>query len=448
MQHDRQHDIRGLPQTAASAEAMAAFDATVEAYMAFEKQTGERLKETLALDPQMPLALCLKGCFLLLFCKRALVAPAQRALAAARAAAAERGATARETRHMDALQLWLDGDLRAAAALWDAILIDHPHDLVALRLAQYLHFYLGDAPGLRASIARPLYAWDDSLPGYGYVLGIEAFALEECGDYAAAERTGRAAIERNPADIWAAHAVAHVMEMQDRPAEGIAWLDGLEPNWGACHNFTYHVHWHRCLFRLEQGDSASALRDYDEKVRADRSNDFLDVTNAIALLWRLEQRSVDVGARWEELSEICRDLCEDHRMVFGDAHFVMGLAARSDPEAVAAALASLEGFSRTAGDEPEVARAVGLPLALAAVAHRRGNYAEAVETLLPQRGQLHRIGGSRAQRDLFEQLLIDAALKAGDGKLTMALLSERRLLRPDNPWNADMTAEAERLSAA
>jgi hypothetical protein len=82
------------------------------------------------------------------------------------------------------------------------------------------------------------------------------------------------------------------------------------------------------------------------------------------------------------------------------------------------------------------------------VAHRRGNYAEAVETLLPQRGQLHRIGGSRAQRDLFEQLLIDAALKAGDGKLTMALLSERRLLRPDNPWNADMTAEAERLSAA
>jgi hypothetical protein len=238
------------------------------------------------------------------------------------------------------------------------------------------------------------------------------------------------------------------MEMQDRPAEGIAWIDGLEPNWSACHNFTYHVHWHRCLFRLEQGDHAGVLADYDAKVRADKSSDFLDVTNAIALLWRLEQRGIDVGTRWEELSELCRDLCEDHRMVFGDAHFVMGLAACSNGAAVEAALASLEAFSRTSGDEPAVARVVGLPLARAAVAHRRGDFRGAVEALLPCRGALHRIGGSRAQRDLFEQLLIDAALKAGDGKLTMALLSERRLLRPDNPWNADMTAEAERLSAA
>jgi hypothetical protein len=448
MEHDRQHDVRGLPQTAASAAAQRAFDATVEAYMAFETQTGDRLKETLALDPQMPLALCLKGCFLLLFCKRALVAPAERALAAARAAAAERGATARETRHMDALQLWLDGDLAAAATLWDAILIDHPHDIVALRLAQYLHFYLGDAQGLRASVARPIYAWDDSLPGYGYVLGIEAFALEECGDYVAAEATGRAAIERNPADIWAAHAVAHVMEMQDRPAAGIAWLDGLEPNWGACHNFTYHVHWHRCLFRLEQGDHAGVLADYDAKVRADKSSEFLDVTNAIALLWRLEQRGIDVGTRWDELRELCRDLCEDHRMVFGDAHFVMGLAARGEDAAVEAALASLEDFSRTAGDEAEVARVVGLPAARAAVAHRRGDHRGAVEALLPHRGQLYRLGGSRAQRDLFEQLLIDAALKAGEAKLAQALLSERRLLRPDNPWNERMTAAAERLSTA
>lgn len=443
-----QHDTRGLPQTAASAEAQRAFDATVEAYMAFERQTGDRLKETLALDPEMPLALCLKGCFLLLFSKRALVAPAQRALAAARAAAVEHGATTRERRHMDALQLWLDGDLEAAALLWDAILIDHPHDLVALRLAQYLHFYLGDAPGLRASIARPLYAWNDSVPGYGYVLGIEAFALEECGDYAAAEKTGRAAIERNPADVWAAHAVAHIMEMQDRPAEGIAWLDGLEPHWGACHNFTYHVHWHRCLFRLEQGDSAGVLADYDAKVRADKSNDFLDVTNAVALLWRLEQRGIDVGARWEELSDVCRELCEDHRMVFGDAHFVMGLAARAEPAAVEAALASLEAFSRTTGSEADVARVVGLPLARAAVAHRRGDHRGAVEALLPHRGALHRLGGSRAQRDLFEQLLIDAALKAGEGRLAQALLSERRLLRPENPWNQRMTAEAERLAAA
>ena len=63
------YDARGLPQTAASAAAMAAFDATVEAYLGFLLATGDRLKETLILDPNMPLAHCLKGCFLLLFAK-------------------------------------------------------------------------------------------------------------------------------------------------------------------------------------------------------------------------------------------------------------------------------------------------------------------------------------------------------------------------------------------
>src|SRR3546814_8216547 len=64
------HDVRALPQTAASAEALRAYDATVEAYLGFELATGDRLKETFALDPAMPMAHCLKGCFLLLFAKR------------------------------------------------------------------------------------------------------------------------------------------------------------------------------------------------------------------------------------------------------------------------------------------------------------------------------------------------------------------------------------------
>lgn len=448
-----QEDIRGLSQTAASAEAMQAFDATVEAYMAFERQTGDRLKETLALDPTMPMALCLKGCFLLLFCKRALVAPAAKALAAARDAARERGANERELRHLDALQLWLDGDLRAAAAAWDAILLDHPHDLVALRLAQYLHFYLGEATAMRNSVARPLYAWNDDIPGYGYVLGIKAFALEECGDYAAAENTGRAAIDRNPADIWAAHAVAHVMEMQDRPREGIGWIGGLESHWADCHNFIYHVHWHRCLFRLELGDHDAVLNDYDKKVRADQSEEFLDVINAIALLWRLEQRGIAVGARWAELGEKCRAMSEDHCMVFGDPHYVMALAAEranggggKEDDAVATALSSLERFAEGKGTEAGVARNIALPLARAAAAHRQGRFAEAVDGLLPHRSALYQIGGSRAQRDLFELLLIDAALKAGRKGLARALLSERGLQRPDNPWNHCMTDAAQSLS--
>src|SRR5690606_14523253 len=235
--------VRGLPQTAASAAAQRAFDATVEAYLGFQLTTGDRLKEIFALDPAMPLAHGLKGCFLLLFAKRDLAERAARALADARRVAAETGVTDREARHLEALETWLAGDWPAAAARYDAILEDYPHDIVALKLAQYLHFYLGDAAAMQASITRPFCAWNEAVPGYGYVLGLRAFALEEGGDYAGAEAAGREAVEHNAGDIWAAHAVTHVMEMQDRTQEGAAWIDGLERAWRGCNNFAYHLYW-------------------------------------------------------------------------------------------------------------------------------------------------------------------------------------------------------------
>ena len=437
------HDIRGLPQTAASAEAMAAFDATVEAYLAFELQTGDRLKETLSLDPAMPLALCLKGCFLMLFAKRDLAARAAKALTDANAAGAEAGLTPREAQHLAGLEAWLGGDLSSAAACWDAVLADHPQDIVALKLAQYLHFYLGDAAAMRRSVSGPLPAWNEDLAGYGYVLGLNAFALEECGDYAGAEASGRDAVARNPGDIWAAHAVAHVIEMQDRAEEGAQWIDGLESAWTSCNNFAYHVYWHRCLFLLDRGDTAAVLRHYDEKVRADRSEEYLDISNAVALLWRLEQRGIDVGDRWEELGEKAARLGEDHMLIFADAHYLMALAATRRDQEAEAVLGSLEAFARGQGTEETVARDIGLPLGRAILAHGQGRYDDAVQALQPHQEAVKRLGGSHAQRDLFQQLLIDAALKAGQKALARGLLSARARQRPDNAWNRRMTAAAE-----
>jgi tetratricopeptide (TPR) repeat protein len=433
------HDIRGLPQTAASAEAMRAFDATVEAYLRFELQTGERLKETLRLDPAMPMAHCLKGCFLLLFAKRDLAARAGKALAAARAAADESGITPRESLHLAALESWLASNWPAAAAQYDAILAGHPQDIVAAKLAQYLHFYQGDVRAMMDSVARAM-ACPEDLPGFGYLLGLEAFAREESGDYRAAEEAGREAIDRNGGDIWAAHAVAHVMEMQDRPAEGVAWIDGLEPQWAGVNNFAYHVYWHRCLFLLEQGEIEAVLQHYDSDVRGDRSEEYLDISNAVALLWRLEQRGVDVGDRWAELAEKSGRLGRDHMLVFADVHYMMAVAAEGSKSAVEALLQSMESFARETGTEAEVAEEIGLPLCRAILAHRRGRYGEAVDALLPHRAALRRIGGSRAQRDLFEQLLIDAAVKSERKELACALLSERTVIRRSNAWNRAMAA--------
>ncbi len=324
-------DTRGLAVTAASPRAVEALDATVAAYCGLRSDTGDCLKRALAADPDLVMAHVLRGYFMMLFGKRSFVVRAEQARDAAEAAIRAAGATPREALHLAALRDWVRGDLRSATARWEAILLDHPRDIVALKLAQYHLFYAGDAAGMRASLGRVLYAWDDAVPGHGFVLGSYAFALEEAGDYEAAERVGKRAIELNREDVWAAHAVAHVLEMQGRPREGIAWVDGLDREWGGINNFVFHIRWHRCLFHLELERYDTALELYDREIRAESTDEYLDITNAVAMLWRLEQAGVDVGNRWVELAERSAGHIDDHMMVFADVHYVMALAASGDP---------------------------------------------------------------------------------------------------------------------
>jgi predicted Zn-dependent protease len=77
---------------------------------------------------------------------------------------------------------------------------------------------------------------------------------------------------------------------------------------------------------------------------------------------------------------------------------------------------------------------VGLPLARAVVAHRRGAFASVVDQLLSRRNDFRRIGASHAQRDIFDQLLIDAAWRDGQLHVAAELLAERTARRPGNVW--------------
>lgn len=77
---------------------------------------------------------------------------------------------------------------------------------------------------------------------------------------------------------------------------------------------------------------------------------------------------------------------------------------------------------------------VGLPLARAVVAHREGRYASVVDDLMPVRRRIRHIGASHAQRDLFEQLLIDSAWRGGRLADAEELLTDRLSRRPQNRW--------------
>jgi hypothetical protein len=427
-------DARGLPVTAASADAVRLLDEAIDAYAGARADTRARLGAALAADDDFTLAHCLDGYFRMLSSKREGTEQARGAVMRAREAASRQRPSPRELRHVDALDAWSRGDMRGAVAHWITILHEHPLDLLAIKVSQFVLSYLGESEGMRDLLRAVLPFWDSAMPGYGYVLGCLAYGLEEAGDYAHAERLGRRAMELNPCDIWAAHAVAHVAEMEGRRREGIAWIANAATHWHGCNNFAFHLRWHEALFRLDLDEHDRVLDIYDREVRAEQSDEYLDIANAVSLLWRLEQAEVDIGDRWRELAERARGHVDDHSLVFVDLHYLMALAATGDTAALEPFLHSCERFATEDATEAKVMAGVGLPLARAVVAHRRGAFGRVVELLLPVRRDVRRIGASHAQRDIFEQLLIDAAWRDNQLHVARDLLAERTGRRPGNIW--------------
>jgi tetratricopeptide (TPR) repeat protein len=442
-------ELSAEPIGPAGDEITTLLDHAVMGYAGARRDTRERLDAVLAADPTCVMAHCLDGYLHMLASKRDAMPRARAALA--RADAASGAVPPRERLHRAALDAWSRGDMRAAARIWDAVLDEQPRDLIALKVSQFVLSYLGESERMRYRVARVVPAWTEDTPGFGYVLGCYAYALEEAGDYARAEEMGRRAVSIDRADIWAAHAVAHVAEMQGRLHDGIDWIATLASEWRDCTNFALHLKWHESLYHLELEQYPQVLTLYDREVRAESTDEYLDVANAVSLLWRLEQAGVEVGPRWRELATRAASHLDDHALVFVDLHYLMALAAVDDTSAVAEFLASCERFAASGqGTEAEVMGEVGLPLARAVVAHRVGNYPVVVDELMPLRQRIRRIGASHAQRDLFEQLLIDAAWRGGRLAEADQLLTERLTRRPRNRWGIkhQRAVRAERRGAA
>ena len=431
-------DIHGLPITT-SAAAGEAFGRTVLSYLKYQVDAPEQLKATLGADPDFGLAHCLKGHFAMLSYKQANVPVAVEAARVARARTAK--ATARERAHVMALDAWIGGDLDRTLDVWEMILADHPTDVLALRLAHFNNFWLGRPRAMAASVERVLPKWGSELPGYGTLLSCRAFALEECGDYAGAEPAGRKAVEIDPGDVWGTHAVAHIMEMQGRHDEGIAWLDRLEPHWVGRNNLLHHLWWHRALFHLERDETAQVLALYDRRFRDLTSpltqaqpDLYIDVQNAASMLFRLERRGVDVGDRWTEIADKAEERIGDCLSAFTLPHWMMALAATGREEAAARMLEAMRAFA--AGREPAAAIVgdIAVPICAAVLAHRRGEPARAVALMRPVLDAMYRLGGSHAQQDVLEQLFLDAALKADradDVRLLLARVAARHPVPPE-----------------
>jgi hypothetical protein len=271
-----------------------------------------------------------------------------------------------------------------------------------------------------ASVMSVERRWSDTLPGFGSVLACRCFALEESGHYLEAEIAGREAIRRDPADLWAAHGVAHVLEMTGRRVEGIAWVEGLQSGWDGSNNLKHHLWWHQAMYHIELGDFAKVLSLYDAGFRDLLSpltgavpDLYIDVQNAASMLFRLGRHGVDVGDRWIELADKAEARIGDCQSAFTLPHWMMALAATGRDKAAAAMLSGMRDFACGAQPMAGLIAEVALPVTEAVLANGQGRHAEAVALMRPVLGEMYRMGGSHAQQDVLEQVFLDSALKAG-----------------------------------
>ncbi|MBW4630606.1 MAG: tetratricopeptide repeat protein [Iphinoe sp. HA4291-MV1] len=319
--------------------------------------------------------------------------------------------TKRERLYIQAIAAWATGAIDRAIALHEALAQEFPRDLISIQQGQYHYFYLGDKERLLKIAQKVLKANREN----HYVYGMVAFGLEQCHRLMEAETMARMATTMNRHDPWAHHAIAHVMETQGRVDEGIAWMESHADTWEFCNSMLYtHNWWHMGLYYLEQGDEEKVLRLYDTHVwgRAQKTSP-KDQVGAIALLLRLELHEVDVGERWQELSAYLFPRLHEHALPFQDLHYVYALAKAERTEWLTQMQFSM--LRHAASVNPYLNQnwtLVAIPAAIGMIAHAKGDWSTAIAELKPVLPLLHKIGGSHAQRVLFEQVYRDALLRS------------------------------------
>lgn len=429
-------DARGVPVSAGDRGLVDQLDEAATLYHGFYADPVAAVDRALDRDPGFIMALALKGGIFATSSEKAAEPVLDEILARLKPLAAS--ANARERGHISALEAWRAGRFDAAVENWGRILLEHPRDLIALQFAHLGDFLLGQSLMLRDRPARVLHAWDRSVPGYGFVLGMLAFGLEESGHYADAEKAGREALGLNGRDPWSVHAVTHVLEMQNRVEEGIAWLEGRAADWAPDNLFAFHNWWHLALYHLDRGDVASALRLYDTRVRPKPSAVVLEMVDASALLWRLKLLGADTGRRWDELAGSWTPNLADGYYAFNDVHAMMALVGADRFADARRLIGVLEQVAVQATLNGEMTRLVGLPAARALLAFGEGRYQEALEHLMPALPVAQRHGGSHAQRDVLQLTATEAALRGGSQSAARALVSQRLAAKPASPHNREL----------
>ena len=435
------NDARGLAVSGANAKSLETYERALRALNIYRGDPVAIIDEALANDPGFAMGHVLRAQVQVTMWERSVLPGIRESLA--RLEALQGAMNDRERRHAGALKAWAAGDWQRHRDELGSLLAEYPRDLLALQVGHLADFFHADRESLRDRVARAMPGWKRDDEGYGLLLGMYAFGLEENGAYPKAEETGHTALHYDAEDCWAQHAVAHVLEMQSRQSEGIQFMELRTRSWAQADNgFAFHNWWHTALYHLDQGRPQRALEIYDAGIRPQPSEIRLMMLDAAALLWRMHLRGLDVGKRWEELAGTYARGSENGFYAFNDMHAMMAFVATGRSQESAALLKATESSARERNTNGRMTQVAGLAIVRAIEAFGRGKYAEVVSLLAPVRETARIFGGSNAQRDVVSRTLLEAALRAGDKALARSLAEERVAQKPRCPFSQELRSRA------
>ncbi|MCI0887781.1 MAG: tetratricopeptide repeat protein [Chloroflexi bacterium] len=362
-------------------------------------------------------------------------------------------ATRREQQHVEAVRLFVNGQGPKSLALARQHLDEFPRDALMLRVANRLYL-LGCSGAGVANFPEEFFAMLRSVePSYGEdwaFQGMYAFAHHEMGYLSESLKLAESSLAQRPTSGHASHSVAHVYFETGDPVAGGDFLGDWLTTYDRRSPFHVHLSWHQALFELSQGRYDRAVDLYETDIRPSvKERRAASLQDSTSLMWRLRMYGGENPPYpIEEICDQAAVAADTPGPAFRDAHAALAFAASGDGVLLGKLSARLLQAAE-AGDA--LAKEITLPLVMGIDAFAAEAYDDAVTYLEPVFPKLARIGGSHAQREVFEDTLLEAYLRAGRYDKAEDMLAERLRRRSsvrDSYWLGRAQANTGQADAA
>ncbi len=401
-------DRFGLPMTTSSPQAGDVLMEGLDLLLENNYGPEDRFREAITHDEGFALAHGLLAYTLMM---RAAVPEAKESSDTALSFASE--ASLRERRLIEGFSRWIQGKgPEAIPIVWEH-LGEFPKDTIMLRLGHRLYM-LGCGGSGVANFPDHFLALTKSVAHANEdewsFLGQYAFAHHETGQMEKALPLAERSLELRPTNAVAAHSATHVYFETGNHAGGSGFLGGWLPSFDKRASYRVHLSWHHALFELATGRYRQALDIYRDEIQPSvQAKKMAALNDSASLMWRLQIYGGTCPLSWPEVVEQALPAAGHPGPAFRDGHAALAFAGGGDEKSLGQMIDRLGG---AAGGGDALADEVTLPLVKGIGAFAQEDYQEAVRYLEPVFPQLARIGGSHAQREVFEDTLLEAYLRA------------------------------------